>query len=220
MARHAGRRHHRAGVIDRPNIVEDQQRRRSAESTEGAEALILDPKVGWKIEIEESMADTGEINRRRLARRIDREGAAWITASMAPREFASQLALAHAGRAMEDDHVVGRRIAETIEHLIEQVVPSHKRKVMTGRNIALKAARWRGPARCRSGYILRSEPLEQELDDIAPGLKGSGMHPYRRNGRVVTRCGQGFFVAPPTLMFPALNVPCTRTSSMRAPVPS
>jgi len=59
---------------------------------------------------------------------------------MAPREFASELALAHAGRTMEDDDVVGRRIAETTEHLIEQVVTPHKRKVATCRNIALKAA--------------------------------------------------------------------------------
>jgi len=141
VARHAGGRHHRAGVIEGPNIVEDQQRRRSAESTEGAEALILDPQVGREIEIEEGLADAGEIDRRRLAPCIDYEGAAWITAAMAPGEFASELALAHAGRTMEDDDVVGRRIAETSEHLIEQVVTSHKRKVMTRRNIALKATR-------------------------------------------------------------------------------
>src|SRR5260370_18818745 len=90
VARHGGGRHHRAGVIEGPNIVEDQQRRRSAESTEGAEALILDPQVGREIEIEESLADTGEINRRRITPCIDYEGAAWIAASMAPCEFASR----------------------------------------------------------------------------------------------------------------------------------
>jgi hypothetical protein len=58
---------------------------------------------------------------------------------MAPREFARQLTLSHARRAVENDDVVGRRIAETIEHLIDQVVTPHKRKTTTSRDIALKA---------------------------------------------------------------------------------
>jgi hypothetical protein len=50
--------------------------------------LILDPKVRREVEIEEDTADTGEIDLRHIGPRFDYEGAAWITISMAPCEFA------------------------------------------------------------------------------------------------------------------------------------
>ena len=64
------------GISDRAssieaNVIENQQRWRRAKSTKRSKALIIDPKIRRKLEIEENTTDTGEINLRHVGPRFN-----------------------------------------------------------------------------------------------------------------------------------------------------